>query len=34
MNKKIFEAGEMYLETLYVLKLESEEVRSVDIVKR
>ena len=32
MNKKIFEAGEMYLETLYVLKLESEEVRSVDIV--
>ncbi len=32
MNKKIFEAGEMYLETLYVLKQELEEVRSVDIV--
>lgn len=32
MNKTIFEAGEMYLETLYVLKQELEEVRSVDIV--
>jgi DtxR family Mn-dependent transcriptional regulator len=32
MSKRIFEAGEMYLEALYILKQEQEDVRSVDIV--
>lgn len=32
MEKKILESGEMYLETIYLLKTRSDYVRSVDIV--